>query len=109
MNELDRSKPYGKVIGDPEVFFKQGGYDYDSTGKLIPGSRNSAPAMISNHIEEISEAEPPKPVYEDMHVHALKRHATIRYAELEAAGVEFEVIEPGKGMQQRLIDFLNET
>lgn len=100
---LDESKPYGKVLGDDNVFFKQGGADFDSLKRLIPGSKNSGPALISEHIEEIATA---KPVYTDMHIHALKRHLKERYAELEEAGVEFEKVAMGEGAQARIIAFL---
>jgi hypothetical protein len=101
---LDEKLPYGKVLGDDEVSYKQGGYDFNSRKELIPGSKNSAAALISKEIEKIVEEAPP--VYEDMHIHALKRHAMLTYAKLEAAGVEFEEVESGKGMQERLIEFL---
>lgn len=102
---LDESKPYGRCLGDPIVSFKQGGFDFNSRKELIPGSKNSAPAQIAKEIEAI--VEEAKPVYEDMHIHALKRHANMKYAELEAAGVDFEPVEAGKGYQARLIAFLN--
>jgi len=102
---LDESKPFGRTLGDEHVFFKQGGFDFNSRMELIPGSKNSAPAQISQIIETI--VEETKPVYEDMHIHALKRHASLKYAEMEAADVDFEPVEAGKGMQERLIAFLN--
>jgi hypothetical protein len=103
---IDESKPYGRTLGDPIVHFKQGGYDFNSRKELIPGSKNSAPALIADEIEKIVEVTA-KPVYEDMHIHALKKHAAIKYAELEAADEAFQPVAAGKGMQQRLIDFLN--
>lgn len=101
--KLDESKPFGRTIGDPNVSYKQDGFDFDSNKELIPGSRNSASAQISRHIERVVEK---KPVFEDMHIHALKKHAETKYAEMEAAGVDFEPVEAGKGMQERLIAFL---
>jgi len=102
---LDESKPYGRTLGDDHVCFKQGGFDFNSRKELIPGSRNSAPALIAAKIERIVEVAA-KPVYEDMHIHALKKHASIKYAEMEAADIPFEAVEAGKGMQERLIAFL---
>ena len=102
---LDESKPYGRTLGDDIVSFKQGGHDFNSRKELIPGSRNSAPALIAEKIEKIVEVAA-KPVYEDMHIHALKKHIAMKYAEMEAADVDFEPVEAGKGMQARLIAFL---
>ncbi len=103
---IDESKSYGRTLGDDEVCFKQGGHDFNSKKELIPGSKNSAPALIAERIEKIVEVAA-KPVYDEMHIHALKKHAAIKYAELEAADVDFEPVEAGKGMQERLIAFLN--
>lgn len=101
---LDESKPYGRTLGSETIFFKQGGHDFDSRKRLIPGSRNSAAALIGDLIEEKASA--PAPVYEDMHIHALKRHADAVYVVLEENEIEFERVESGKGMQERLIEFL---
>lgn len=101
--KLDESKPYGVTLGDPEVSYKQGGSDFNSLKELIPGSKNSGPALIASKIEEIAEQ---KPVYTDMHIHALKRHLKVAYLELEAAGEEFEKVEMGEGSQARIIEFL---
>lgn len=102
MNELDRNRPFGTTIGDPNVFFKQDGYDFDSQGRLIPGSKNSG--ANAPPTEEQLYREP----HEDMSIHALKKKATLLYAEFEAADMEYEAVQLGPGSKQRLIDFLND-
>jgi len=100
---LDESRPFGVVRGDPDVAYKQGGSDFNYAKELIPGSKNSAPALIASAIEKQVEV---KPVYSDMHIHALKRHLKVMYLDLEAAGEEFEKVEMGEGSQARIIEFL---
>jgi hypothetical protein len=107
VTKLDESKPFAKCLGSPDVGYSQGGYDFDHGKNLIAGSgRGNSPETV-DAIEAIA-AQIAKPVYSDMHIHALKKHASLKYAELEAADEDFEPVEPGKGMQDRLVTFLNE-
>jgi len=103
-NMLDRSRKFGRCLGSDTVFFKQDGFDFDSTGKVIPGSKNSGkPELVA--AAPVAAAKLP---FEDMHIQALKRHVDVVYKRLEAAGADFTPVEKGAGMQARLVEFLNE-
>jgi len=107
MNQLDRTRPFGETRGDPRVCYKQDGFDFDSQGKLIPGSKNSASAKIAEKIENKATSMEREP-FEEMSIHELKKASVLVYAEFEAADIEFEPVELGPGAKKRLIDFLND-
>ena len=104
-NQLDRSRPFGRTLGDSDVCFKQDGLDFDSRGNVIPGSKNSGAAQIAKHIEEKADVVR----FEDMSLPELKKHAETVITEMENAGETPTRVKGGNGVKKRLIEFLNEN
>lgn len=103
---IDQTRPFGKTLGHPNIFFKQDGMDFDSAMKVIPGSLNTGKKRVA---AESSDVVLTLPVYADMHIQALKREAKLCYARLDEAGVDYDEVAAGSGLTKRLIGFLNEN
>ena len=107
--KIDESRPYGKCLGDGEACFKQDGYDFNSTKELIKGATNSGADKMASALNKAAGREHVEyEKYEDMHLQEVKRRYAITTAELVEAGVEYEEVPKGKGLKNRLIEFLND-
>ena len=100
---LDEDRSFGRCLGDDKIFFMQDGLNFGSDKKVIPGSKNSGSVQS---VEKSDEAPAPQLAYADMHVQALKRELKATYMRLEAADIEFEPVEEGKGINARIVEFL---
>ena len=128
MKQLDRKRPFGTVHGDPDVFFKQDGYDFDNHGNVIGGSgpKDATVETVASAVEALADAagdsagedvpvELPALTLEQMasksnfltlHVSQLRKMVLLKYEELNATDTPYTEVEAGSGMAGRCAEFL---